>query len=307
MIRSVSAKDWLTKAKSEGWAIGAFNVGNLETFKAIAQAAAAKKSPVIIEASSGEVAWLGVDNIVDLARNYSADLGVPILVNLDHTPTLEECVKGIEVGFDMIHFDGSKLPLEENLKILKQVVEMAHAKGLTVEGELDHIGGSSEVHSGGVAEEIKIEKTDPEKAAAFVRDSGIDIFAAFVGNIHGLYQGSQKNLDVELVEKIAQSTGVFLSLHGSSGIPEDQVQEVIKRGIVKVNLNTEMRQIFKDGLEKVFEENPEEYAMYKAEGPVLDALQKLVEHKIDLFGSAGKAPSAQTAVDDSASHMGDSE
>lgn len=225
----MSAKDWLTKARNEGWAIGAFNVGNLETFKAIVQAAANKKSPIIIESSSGETAWLGAANIVDLARNYSKELGVPILVNLDHTPTVEECEKGIEVGYDMIHFDGSKLPYEENLAKLKQVVEMAHSKGLTCEGELDHIGGSSEVHSSGVAEEIKIQMTDPEKAAVFVKESGIDIFAAFVGNIHGLYEGAEKKLDIELVSRIAEATGAFLSLHGSSGIPEDQVREAIKR------------------------------------------------------------------------------
>ncbi len=285
----MSAKDWLTKAKNERWALGAFNVGNLETFKAIVQAAANKKSPVIVESSSGETVWLGADNIVDMARNYSKDLGIPILVNLDHTPTLEECQKGIEAGYDMIHFDGSNLPLEENLRILKQVVGLAHAKGLTAEGELDHIGGSSEVHVGSASDEVKIKMTNPSEAADFVKESGIDIFAAFVGNIHGLYKGGQKHLDVDLVEDIAKATGVFLSLHGSSGIPEDQVKEAIKRGVVKVNLNTEMREIFKTSLEEVLKNNPDEYAMYKAEGPVVDAIQKLVEHKIDIFGSAGKA------------------
>lgn len=283
------AREWLQRARAEKWALGAFNVGNLETFKAIAQAAANKKSPVIIESSSGETAWLGAENIVDMARNYSKDLGVPILVNLDHTPTLEECQKGIEVGYDMIHFDGSKLPLDENLRILKQVVELAHAKGLTVEGELDHIGGSSEVHSGSASDEVKIKMTDPSQAADFVRESGVDIFAAFVGNIHGLYEGGEKHLDINLVEQIAKATGTFLSLHGSSGIPEDQVQEAIARGVVKVNLNTEMREVFKSSLEQVLQANPDEYAMYKAEGPVVDAIQKLVEHKIDIFGSAGKA------------------
>lgn len=278
----------MTRAKEEGWALGAFNVGNLETFKAIVQAASNKRSPIIIESSPGETEWLGADNVVDLARNYSQDLNIPILVNLDHSTALEDCQRGIEVGYDMIHFDGSKLPLEENLKILKQVVELAHQKGLTCEGELDHIGGSSEVHAGAASDEIKIQTTDPDQAARFVKESGIDIFAAFVGNVHGLYEGGQKHLDVDLVEKIAQATGVFLSLHGSSGIPEGQVGEAIKRGVVKVNLNTEMREVYKTSLEDVLAKNPEEYAMYKAEGPVVDAIQKLVEHKIEVFGSAGK-------------------
>lgn len=285
----MTAREWLTKAKSEGWALGAFNVGNLETFKAIVQAAANKKSPVIVESSSGETRWMGADNVVDLARNYSAEFNIPILVNLDHAESLIECKVGIEAGYDLIHFDGSKLPKEENLKILKQVVELSHAKGLTCEGELDHIGGSSEVHKEAASDEIKIKMTNPEEAAEFVKESGIDIFAAFVGNVHGLYKGGEKKLDVELVSKIAEATGVFLSLHGSSGIPEDQVAEAIKRGVVKVNLNTEIRQAYKDSLEKIFEENPDEYAMYKAEGPLIDVIQRLVEHKIDVFGSANRA------------------
>ncbi len=285
----MTAKDWLQKAKEEKFAIGAFNVGNLEGFKAIAQAAANKKSPVIIESSPGETDWMGAENVVDLAKNYSEEFGVPILVNLDHSLTLEDCQKGIDAGYALIHFDGSKLPLEENIEIAKKVVELAHAKGLTAEGELDHIGGSSEVHQESATEEAaKIPMTEPENAKRFVEETGIDIFAAFIGNVHGLYAGSSKNLDIERLKRIAEATGCFLSLHGSSGIPEDQVREAIQNGIVKVNLNTEMRQAFKDSFEQVLKDNPEEYAMYKAEGPVVEAIQKLVEHKIDLFGSAGK-------------------
>lgn len=289
MIKQMSAKDWLKKAKEEKFAIGAFNVGNLETFKAIAQAAANKKSPVIIESSPGETEFMGGDNIVDLARNYSQDLGVPILVNLDHSLELEECLKAIELGYDLIHFDGSKMPYGENVRIAKQVAEAAHAKGLTAEGELDHIGGSSEVHSGSAGEEAaKIPMTEPENAKKFVEETGIDIFAAFIGNVHGLYLGSKKQLDIERLKQIEEATGIYLSLHGSSGIPEDQVKEAIQNGIVKVNLNTEMRQAFKDSFAQMLKDNPEEYAMYKVEGSVISAIQTLVEHKIELFGSSDK-------------------
>jgi fructose-bisphosphate aldolase, class II len=285
----VTARDWLQKAKEERFAIGAFNAANLETFKAIAQAASNKRSPVIIETSPGETKWTGAKNVLTLARNYSEEFNIPILVNLDHSETLEDCKVAIEVGYDLIHFDGSKLPLEENLNILKQVVELSHAKGLTVEGELDHIGGSSEVHRGAALEEIKIEMTNPEEAKRFVEESGIDIFAAFVGNIHGLYEGGEKKLDVELVKRIAEATGVFLSLHGSSGISGDQVAAAVERGIVKVNLNTEMRQAFKDTFEKVLREHPDEYAMYKVMPEVVEAIQKVVEDRMDLYGSSGKA------------------
>ncbi len=286
----MTAKEWLEKAKNEKWAIGAFNVGNLETLKAIVQAAANKKSPIIIESSSGETEWMGADNIVSLARNFSQDFGIPILVNLDHAENLEECEIGILAGYDLIHFDGSKLPLDLNLAILKQVVEKAHAKGLTVEGEMDHIQGSSEVHEGSAEEEASKGKfTNPEAAKKFVENSGIDIFASFFGNVHGVFSGRDENLDIDILDQIvAQIPLTYLSLHGGSGIPDDQVQQAIQRGVVKVNVNTEIRQAFKDSLEKVLAEHPEEYAMYKIEKPLLEAVQKIVEHKIEVFGSSGK-------------------
>lgn len=286
----MTAIDWLKKAKAEKFAIGAFNVGNLETFKAIVLAASNKKSPVIIESSPGETDWMGAQNIVDLARNYSEEYGVPILVNLDHSETLEDCEKAITVGYDLIHFDGSKLPLEENLEILKQVVTLAHSKGLTVEGEMDHITGSSEVHQGSAVEEAAKGKfTNPEEAKKFVEESGIDVFASFFGNVHGVFSGGDESLHLEILEKIVSLLpNTYFSLHGGSGIPDDQVKQAIERGIVKVNVNTEMRQGFKDSLEKVLSENPEEYAMYKIEQPVLEAVQKIVEHKMDVFGSANK-------------------
>ena len=168
---------------------------------------------------------------------------------------------------------------------------MAHDKGLTCEGELDHIGGSSEVHQGSAGEEAaKIPMTEPDKALEFVKATGIDIFAAFIGNVHGLYLGQEKKLDIERLKKISEALPeTYLSLHGSSGIPEHFVKEAIQNGIVKVNLNTEMRQAFKDSFEKMLDDNPEEYAMYKVEGSVIETIQKLVEHKMDLFGSTGKA------------------
>lgn len=285
----MNARQWLEKAKQEKFAIGAFNVGNLETFKAIVQAAANQKSPVIIESSPGETKWMGAENIVDLAKNYSAEFGIPILVNLDHAETLEDCQKGIDAGFDLIHFDGGKLPYEENLETVKKIVEMAHAKGLTVEGEIDHIQGSSTVHQGSAQSEMKKgELTNPAKAAQFVKDSGVDIFAAFFGNVHGVFSDGDESLDLELLKQIADATGVYLSLHGGSGIPDDQVQEAIKLGIVKVNVNTEMRQAFKDTLEEQLDKNPDEYALYKLEPEVIEAVQKIVEHKIKVFGSSNR-------------------
>lgn len=285
----MNAKDWLEKAKREKFAIGAFNVGNLETFKAVVQAASNKKSPVIIESSPGETSFLGADNIVDLAKNYSQDLGIPILVNLDHAESLEQCLEGIKAGYDLIHFDGSKLPLDQNLEITKKVVETAHQKDLIVEGEMDHIIGSSQVHEGSATEVIAQNMfTDPQKAADFVKVSGIDMLAVFFGNVHGIFKQGGENLDLELLQKIASATNCYLSLHGGSGISNEQVQEAIKLGIVKVNINTQMRQAFRDELEEELKDNPDEYAMYKLEPQVIEAVQKVVEDKIEVFGSGGK-------------------
>lgn len=286
----MTAREWLEKAKTEKWALGAFNVGNLETFKAVVAAAKNKKSPVIIESSPGETSFLGADNIVDLARNYSQDFGVPILVNLDHAQTLEDCLNGIESGYDLIHFDGSQLPLDQNLKIIKKVVEVAHQRGLTVEGEMDHITGSSEVHEGSAALEVtKGTFTNPQKAEAFVKESGIDILAAFFGNVHGIFKDGMENLHLEILKQLQQLLpNIFFSLHGGSGIPDDQVRRAIKFGVVKININTELRQTFKDSLAEELKKHPDEYAMYKIEPPVIEAVQKIVEHKIEIFGSANK-------------------
>lgn len=287
----MTAREWLGRAKREKFALGAFNVANLETFKAIAQAAANTRSPVIVESSPGETSWMGAGNVVDLARNYTWDFNVPILVNLDHAEELSDCQKAIEAGYDLIHFDGSGVPLEQNLMLLKQVVALAHAKGLTVEGEMDHITGSSEVHGGSaVAEAAKGRFTDPHSARQFVESSGVDVFASFFGNVHGVFSDGDENLHLDILEQIASLLpNTYLSLHGGSGIPDDQVRQAVERGVVKVNVNTEMRRAFKETLERVLREHPDEYAMYKIEQPVVDAVRLIVEHKMKVFGSAGKA------------------
>ncbi len=286
----MTARAWLEKARREKFAIGAFNVGNLETLKAIVQAAANKKSAVIIESSPGETKWMEADNIVDLARNYSEEYKVPVLINLDHGENLESCLNAVVAGYDLIHFDGSKLALKENIGIAQKVVEAAHAKGLTVEGEMDHIAGSSEFHPGSATSEVvKKNMTDPEKAAQFVSKTGIDILAAFFGNVHGVFESGGENLQFSILEKLTTLLpNTFFSLHGGSGISDDQVQAAIGLGVVKVNVNTEIRQAFRHTLETALDQNPDEIAMYKLEQPIIDEIQKIVEHKIDVFGSLGK-------------------
>jgi len=286
----MSAIEWLQRAKKEKFAIGAFNVGNLETFKAVVSAAANKKSPIIIESSPGETEWMGAENIVDLARNYSREFNIPILVNLDHALTLEDCQQAIEAGYDLVHFDGSKLSLEENTMIAKKVVKLAHQKGILVEGEIDHIGGSSEFHQGSAVDAAKeIPLSSPMRVRQFVEETGVDIVAAFIGNVHGVFSEGGEDLRLDILDKlVAALPTTYFSLHGGSGIEAAQVKGAVERGITKVNINTEMRQAFRNELEEQLKEKKEEYAMYKLEGPVVLQVQKVVEGKIEIFGSERK-------------------
>lgn len=284
----MTAKDYLLQAQQQHFAIGAFNAANLETIKAIVAAAKNQNSPVIIEASHGEIDFIGAKNFVAIIKNAREETGLPIFTNLDHAPTPEAALEGINLGFDLIHFNGSHLPFEENLEKSKKIVSLAHAKGVLVETELDTIPGGSSVHPKTAEEELAATKlTDPDQAHSFVSQTGADTLAASFGSIHGLYT-TPKHLDIDRLKQIRAKTNCFLSLHGGSDMPEDQVREAITNGVVKVNINSELRLAFRTTLEKTLLSN-QELAIYKIMPPVIDAVQSIVENKITLLGSAGKA------------------
>lgn len=278
------------QAQTDGFAVGAFNAANIETIKAIVSVANKLRSPVIIESSSGETKYFGAQNLADVVRNFSEEYNLPIFVNLDHAPTEEDVQEGIDAGYELIHFDGSALALDENLEITKKVVEKAHRKGLLVEAEIDQIGGGSSKHPDMTPEEALINHvyTPVEQLVKFVEESGIDTLAASFGNIHGVYK-SAKNLNFERLAEIRSAVTCFLSMHGGSDIPFDQVKRAIEVGkIVKINVNTEMRLAFRKSLETQLQES-DEVAIYKLMGPVIKAVEQVVEEKILLFGSANKA------------------
>lgn len=282
----MNVKDWFERARKEKFAIGAFNVDTLETLKAVGQAAKNKKAPVIIEASKGESEFLGPHNLVSVVENLRKELGIVAILNLDHSPTFADAKVGVEAGFDYVHLDGSSLPYGENVKQTKMTVELAHPKGILVEGEMDKIPGGSSVHQEGVAQGVL---TNPDKAAEFVSLTGIDTFASFIGNAHGLYS-TEKKLNLELLKKIKEALpNTYLSLHGGSGISADQIKAAIEGGIQKINVNTEIRAIYREFLETALKGNPSEMAMYKVLPSVVNAVQKLVEKKIELFEATGKA------------------
>lgn len=283
-------KEYFLKAQKEKFALGAFNAGNLETIKAIVQAAVKLRAPVIIESSHGETDYFGSKRLVDVIRDFRDELEHPIFLNLDHSPTQKDAEEGIKDGYDLIHFDGGLLPFDQNVSIASKLVTEAHAKKLLVEGEIDHIMGSSGAHLQEKVEDVQNSGhfTDPAKALEFVQKTNVDTFASFVGNVHGFY-AVPKRLRLDILEQIRKRIPqTFLSLHGGSGIPREDIQAVVSFGIVKINVNSELRIAYRQGLEATLEDNPNKFAIYEYMPQVIEAVQKVVEEKIKMFGGEGK-------------------
>lgn len=288
----MTAREWFERAQKEGWAIGAFNVDSLDIFKAVCQAGFKMHSPVMLEFSGGEVEYFGLDNIVDLVKNAKEEYKIPILLNLDHGKELDLCLEAVNLGgFDDVHFDGSDLSVEENIEGAKKVVEAAHAKNLLVEGEMDKVPGVSDVNSENLdLEAIKKGYSDPKAAFEFVSKTGVDIFASVFGNVHGTFP-IEPELDFELLAEIRKALpDTFLSMHGGSGIAVEDVKRAIEVGkIVKVNVNTEIRQAYIEALGEKMGEEKREYTYYKIVPDVIAAVSAVVEGKMSVFGSIGKA------------------
>jgi fructose-bisphosphate aldolase class II len=283
----------MQRSRTQKFAVGAFNIDNQETLIAVVRAAQKQQSPVLVEVSHGEVEALGLENIRDMVDNYREEYGVEMYINLDHSPTVDDCKRAIDVGFEFIHIDISQAnhdaPLNEIIKKTKEVVEYAKFTGALVEAEERYFMGSSNVHTETIDyEEVKKYNTKPDEAIDFVTKTGIDTLAVQIGNLHGLYP-VPKILDLELLQKIRDSIGCQISLHGGSGTPLHFFEDAAKIGVSKVNINSDMRFAFRKTLEKVLADNPDEYAVVKLMPTVYEAVQVVVEEKINAFGSAGKA------------------
>jgi fructose-bisphosphate aldolase, class II len=290
---TAAARELMARARAEKFGVGAFNLDNQETLKAVCRAAVAKKSPVLVEVSKGEVDALGLDNIRDMVDNYKAELGIEMYINLDHSPSVEDALNGIEAGFEFIHIDVSQANHEANdeeiIEATKQVVNYAQLTGALVESEPHYFAGSSNVHKEKIDyNEIKKTFSTPEGAKDFVDATGIDTFAAAIGNLHGKYP-VPKMLDLDLLAKIRENISCNISLHGGSGTPGHYFEDAVKIGVSKININSDMRVAFRNTLEKVLKDNPDEFAVVKLMDEVIEAVQGVVEDKIEVFGSAGKA------------------
>jgi len=290
---TVRARHLMQRSRSQKFAVGAFNIDNQETLIAVAKAAQKLQSPVLIEVSHGEVEAMGLDNIRDLVDNYKAEYGIEMYINLDHSPSVEAAKRGIDAGFEFIHIDISQANHEATLEEItvktKEVVEYAAFTGALVEAEERYFMGSSNLHTETIDyEEVKKYNTTPEEALSFVQATGIDTIAVQIGNLHGLYP-VPKELDLELLQRLRDAVACQISLHGGSGTPLHYFEDAAKIGVSKININSDMRYAFRKTLEKVLADNHDEYAVVKLMPEVYGAVQKVVEEKINAFGSAGKA------------------
>ncbi|PID29321.1 ketose-bisphosphate aldolase [Candidatus Saccharibacteria bacterium] len=293
--RTVHARHLMQRARQQHFAVGAFNIDNQETLIAIARAAQKLNAPVLVEVSHGEVKAIGLANIRDMVDNYRDEYGVEMYLNLDHSPTVEDCKRAIDEGFEFIHIDISQAQKDASDEAIidgtREVVEYARFTGAIVESEPHYFGGSSNLHDEAIDyEEIKKTFSTPDGAVSFIEQTGIDTFAAAIGNLHGKYP-VPKQLDLDLLQRIhnAIPQGKNISLHGGSGTPLHYFEDAAKLGVSKININSDMRYAFRKTLEKVLHEHPDEYAVVKLMPEVYDAVQVVVEEKIMAFGSAGKA------------------
>ena len=282
----VSMTDMLKKAKSEGYAVGQFNINNLEFTQAILQAAQEEKSPVILGVSEGAGRYIGgfktvVKVVEGLLEDYKVT--VPVAIHLDHGSSFDKCKEAIDAGFTSVMIDASHHPFEENITLTKQVVEYAHAKGISVEAELGMVGGQEDdVQANGVI------YADTEECEELVKQTGVDCLAPALGSVHGPYKG-EPNLGFNEMEEISNGTGVPLVLHGGTGIPTKDIQKSISLGTAKINVNTENQIASAKCVREVLAANPNMYDPRKYLGPARDVIKETVIGKIREFGSAGKA------------------
>ncbi|MBW2969802.1 class II fructose-1,6-bisphosphate aldolase [Candidatus Woesearchaeota archaeon] len=301
----VTLKQILNKANKENYAVGAFNINNMEICQGIMNAATAQNAPVILQTSQGAIEYAGIDYLKAIVYT-AAKQKVPVALHLDHGRDMDIIKKCIKAGWTGIMYDGSHLPIDENIKNTQKVVKWAHAKRIGVEAELGTIGGAEEKI---IAREIIY--TDPDAAVEFVKKTKIDALAIAIGTSHGAYKFSgNARLDIHLLKTIKQRINMPLVLHGASGVPawlvtqaarygaqlgkpegvpDEQISLAVRNGINKVNTDTDLRLAFDAAVRKFLTEVPEDFDPRNILSPARDLIQQVVEHRIKTFGSSEKA------------------
>lgn len=280
-----SMKNMLKKAQEGKYAVGQFNINNLEWTQAVLEATKENNAPVILGVSEGAMKYMGGFKVVSAMVNSLIEtLGVtqPVALHLDHGSSFESCKEAIDAGFSSVMIDGSKLPIDENIAVTKQVVEYAHAKGVSVEAEVGCVGGNEDGVVGGV------KYADANECKRIVDEAGIDALAAALGSVHGEYHG-EPVLGFKEMEEIRDLTNMPLVLHGGSGIPEHQIKKSIELGHCKINVNTECQQAFTKRVREVLANDDKVYDPRKFIGPGKEAIKQVVTNKMIEFGSVNKA------------------
>lgn len=275
----------LKEAQEKGYGVGAFNFNNLEFLQAIVEAAEELRSPVILQVSEGGMKYMGIGFLDGMIRGVLHKVSVPIAIHLDHGSSLDAVLSAIRAGFTSVMIDASKKPFDENVRITREVVRVAHAVGVSVEAELGRIMGTEEHVS--VSEKDSV-FTDPDEAAKFVELTEVDSLAVAVGTAHGIYKGEPK-LDFERLSDIRKRVAVPLVLHGASGVPLEDLKRAISLGICKINIDTDLRLAFRKKVEEVLLAKREEIDPRKFLGPAREAVKAVVMEKIKAFGSEGRA------------------
>lgn len=285
MSHIVNTREMLIKARKEGYAVPAFNIHNLETVQTVVEAASELRSPLILAATPGTMDYAGRAYIQAIAEVAAKENDIPIALHLDHHETVESIKESLELGVKSVMIDGSHGSFEDNVAITKEVVELAHKYGATVEGELGKLVGQEDDL---IVEAADAEYTDPDAAKEFVERTGIDSLAMAIGTGHGVYETEPK-LDFERLAKINELVSVPLILHGASGITQEDVRKCIALGSAKVNVSTELKIPFSDALRQHLIDNPDETDTRKYMGPAKEKMKEVAKEKIRMCMSDNKA------------------
>lgn len=280
----MTTKQILKKAQEEHYAVGAFNVENMEMVMAVISAAEEMNAPVIMQTTPSTVSYAGLDYFLANVKVAASRANVPVAIHLDHGSSFELASQAFRTGYTSIMIDGSHGDFESNVKLSKSVVDMCKSSGIAVEAELGKVGGKEDDLDGGDGDIY----TDPLEAKEFVERTGVDSLAIAIGTAHGMYKGEPK-LDLDRLSAIREAVSVPLVLHGGSGIPDSKVQEAIRRGICKVNYATELRIAYTDGIKKYLSENPDAIDPKKYNKAGFDEVKKFVKEKMRVCGCENKA------------------
>lgn len=281
----VSMNEFLPKAKANKFAVGQFNMNNLEFAQAITDAAIEEKSPFIFGVSEGALKYMGMEYTVAIAEAAAKKSGLPIALHLDHGSSFEVAMACIRAGFSSVMFDGSHYSFEENIRLTKEVVKAAHAMGVSVEGELGTIGGVEDDIS---VDEAHAALAKPEEAIRFYEETGVDCLAIAVGTAHGMYKGEIK-IHFDIIKEVVAKIPVPVVLHGGSGVPDDMIREAILAGAGKINVNTENQVACTQAIRDVLAKDSKVYDPRKYLTPARNAMKAVVQEKIRLFGSSNQA------------------